>query len=83
MKKTKMNYFFCIILIVISVNQINAKNYPKQCQQPAFKGPCELDLQRWYFDVKAKDCKSFIYGGCNHNGNMFKTRILCERTCDA
>ncbi len=44
-------------------------------------GPCRAKLERFYFDVESKTCDNFSYGGCDGNGNNFKSRELCETVC--
>ena len=44
-------------------------------------GDCRALLDRWYFDVKAKKCKLFQYGGCGGNPNNFDTLKSCEKSC--
>ncbi|KRZ12820.1 Papilin [Trichinella zimbabwensis] len=51
------------------------------CKQPADKGSCRGNFQRWHFDYKEKQCKPFLYGGCLGNGNNFKSRNACEAKC--
>ncbi|KAL1235586.1 Papilin [Trichinella pseudospiralis] len=51
------------------------------CKQPADKGSCRGNIQRWHFDHKEKQCKPFLYGGCLGNGNNFKSRKACEAKC--
>lgn len=36
---------------------------------------------RWYFNSKLNKCITFIYGGCQGNGNNFMSKEECEKTC--
>jgi len=61
---------------------IDPKKLKKQlCHQPMKKGPCRKLFRRYGFDMDKKTCTSFIYGGCNANGNNFLTLSECEDTC--
>ncbi|CAL1266776.1 unnamed protein product [Larinioides sclopetarius] len=35
----------------------------------------------WYYDRSDNICKSFVYGGCEGNGNRFEKRTDCETSC--
>ncbi|XP_058034486.1 BPTI/Kunitz domain-containing protein-like [Ahaetulla prasina] len=41
------------------------------CQMPPEKGDCDDKRQRWFYDPKNKDCRTFISGGCKGNLNNF------------
>ena len=53
-----------------------------QCRQPRDPGPCRADLQRYFYDEKTKECRPFIYGGCQGNTNNFETAEDCYNQCD-
>lgn len=36
---------------------------------------------RWYFD--GQTCKEFLWSGLQRNGNNFRCKELCEKTCVA
>lgn len=42
-------------------------------------GPCRAIMPRFYFN--GDKCESFIYGGCEGNGNNFKTIEECQQRC--
>lgn len=75
-----MKLVLIVVLTIVAVHQIRA-DQPKECLLPPFKGPCQLELVRWYNDSKSGKCKKFIYGGCQTNGNMFKTKLICRKYC--
>ncbi|KAL7674908.1 hypothetical protein ACOME3_001179 [Neoechinorhynchus agilis] len=54
---------------------------PMACQQPKDEGPCRGSVLRFYFD--GNRCRRFIYGGCQGNENNFKSKKICQRTCQA
>ena len=45
------------------------------------KGPCNMNIQRWYYDDGSNSCKKFTFGGCNGNRNKFQSKQLCEQHC--
>ncbi|PSN47564.1 hypothetical protein C0J52_19332 [Blattella germanica] len=51
------------------------------CVLPKDMGPCPGSILRWYFDLEEKACKQFMYGGCQGNGNRFKTEEECKTKC--
>ena len=55
--------------------------YIDVCGQPKKSGPCKALVQRVYFDSMDGKCKDFGWGGCDPNGNNFKTKEECEQKC--
>ncbi|XP_060752252.1 protein AMBP [Tachysurus vachellii] len=51
------------------------------CRLPIDVGSCKMSLQFWAFDSKDGKCVSFIYGGCDGNGNRFYSQKECEEYC--
>ncbi|KAH6925249.1 hypothetical protein HPB50_002864 [Hyalomma asiaticum] len=51
------------------------------CHRPPSAGPCKASFPRFYYDHKTKSCRLFVYGGCQSNGNNFKSREDCMRSC--
>ena len=51
------------------------------CQLPLQDGRCYNMTQRYFFDFNAGICRSFIYSGCNGNGNNFATEENCQHVC--
>ncbi|KAH7941306.1 hypothetical protein HPB49_011981 [Dermacentor silvarum] len=58
-----------------------AADFKLQCAEKADRGPCELDLPRWWYNMDAARCEVFNYGGCGGNANLYKTKQHCEETC--
>ncbi|XP_010871477.2 collagen, type XXVIII, alpha 1a [Esox lucius] len=51
------------------------------CRQPLDQGPCRQYVVRWYYDPEANACAQFWYGGCQGNGNQFKSEAQCKSSC--
>jgi len=57
----------------------NICRLPKNPGQPC--GHTKGQVRRFYFDFKVGKCKPFIFLGCLHNSNNFKTKKACEAKC--
>lgn len=51
------------------------------CNLPAVRGHCRALLPRWRYDPTTGKCTEFKFGGCNGNGNNFRTLQQCVKTC--
>ncbi|KFO34969.1 WAP, Kazal, immunoglobulin, Kunitz and NTR domain-containing protein 2 [Fukomys damarensis] len=51
------------------------------CSLPALQGPCKAYAPRWAYNSQTGQCQSFVYGGCEGNGNNFESREACEESC--
>lgn len=51
------------------------------CSLPAFAGPCDDLVDRWYYEPRAKRCEQFKYGNCLGNRNNFETEDQCLGQC--
>uniref|UniRef100_T1J3I9 Tudor domain-containing protein 7 n=1 Tax=Strigamia maritima TaxID=126957 RepID=T1J3I9_STRMM len=58
----------------------SASKHP-YCDNPAKKGNCDGEIQRFYYDEKSHSCKKFIYTGCDGNENNFHTEAQCMEFC--
>ncbi|XP_033109473.1 fibrillin-1-like isoform X4 [Anneissia japonica] len=56
---------------------------PEHCLLPKNPGICLALFNMFYYDAAAKQCRSFVYGGCGGNGNRFNTYKDCQDTCFA
>ena len=52
-----------------------------QCNLPKKIGPCKARKPRFYYDQKTGSCRRFFWGGCQANGNNFKTEEMCKGVC--
>ena len=44
-------------------------------------GTCRASFEKWYFNVQTGKCETFVYGGCDGNGNNFASKEDCEGFC--
>ncbi|XP_019494022.1 PREDICTED: WAP, Kazal, immunoglobulin, Kunitz and NTR domain-containing protein 2 isoform X2 [Hipposideros armiger] len=51
------------------------------CSLPTLQGPCKAYAPRWAYNSQTGQCQSFVYGGCEGNGNNFESREACEESC--
>ncbi|XP_071080812.1 carboxypeptidase inhibitor SmCI-like [Haliotis cracherodii] len=51
------------------------------CQLTRELGPCRALMPRYFYNQATRRCQQFYYGGCQGNGNNFKTRGDCVATC--
>ncbi|MGH0132701.1 UNVERIFIED_CONTAM: hypothetical protein FKN15_027801 [Acipenser sinensis] len=51
------------------------------CSLDAETGPCRAMMPRWYFDLDARRCVRFVYGGCGGNRNNFESEEYCMAVC--
>lgn len=62
-------------------NRCLANKEKDVCKLPQVIGNCYDFKERWYFDSKTKECKSFYYSGCNGNKNNFGSYYECKEHC--
>ena len=51
------------------------------CSRPVKVGPCEAAVLRFYYNASTGKCQEFLWGGCDPNGNNFKSLKQCWNTC--
>ncbi|KAK7075724.1 hypothetical protein SK128_022420, partial [Halocaridina rubra] len=51
------------------------------CNMEKDPGPCEESFRKWYHDPYERRCKTFLYSGCEGNGNRFSSEQECETEC--
>ena len=56
-------------------------SYIDVCHLESHTGRCRAYIRSWYYDYLKGECKQFIYGGCDTNGNKFDTKEACEARC--
>lgn len=51
------------------------------CELPKVVGPCNGNMEQYWYDKSKDECFTFNYGGCQGNGNKFDTQEFCENRC--
>lgn len=51
------------------------------CGAPKKSGPCKAYITRFYFDQDTNKCNSFVWGGCDANGNNYLSKRECQEEC--
>ncbi|XP_046855552.1 kunitz-type protease inhibitor PcKuz1-like [Xenia sp. Carnegie-2017] len=74
---------FLALLCACSQAERNVHHVDKDraCLELKKTGPCRAAFQRYYYNSEDNECEKFIYGGCQENGNNFKTKRECEELC--
>ncbi|XP_076357706.1 uncharacterized protein LOC143250692 isoform X1 [Tachypleus tridentatus] len=66
----------------VSVENVTDKiEIPDFCNLPNKTGPCLAYFRNYFYDPSEKQCKEFVYGGCQGNENNFRSLAACEMTC--
>jgi len=51
------------------------------CELEKDAGPCKANFDKFFFNKESGKCESFIYGGCQGNGNRFSSVEECQHYC--
>lgn len=51
------------------------------CSLPMDEGTCFAMFPKYYYNKEEKECRMFIYRGCQGNGNRFDSREDCYKLC--
>ncbi|XP_063603126.1 papilin-like [Penaeus indicus] len=51
------------------------------CYLPIAVGTCSDHQERWHYDTRARECRAFVYSGCEGNANNFATLAECADLC--
>ncbi|GIX72449.1 carboxypeptidase inhibitor SmCI [Caerostris extrusa] len=51
------------------------------CHDEPDGGMCRGYFPMWYYDESSMDCKEFVYGGCDGNGNRYGSKAECLKSC--
>lgn len=53
------------------------------CTDPPKTGRCLAFFRRYYFNTTTACCHTFLYGGCDGNGNRYETLQSCQLACES
>ncbi|KAK9886678.1 hypothetical protein WA026_017598 [Henosepilachna vigintioctopunctata] len=56
-------------------------NAQESCNMDKERGSCGNYSVKWFFDKDYGGCSRFWYGGCEGNGNRFKSKEECDNIC--
>ncbi|KAJ8962657.1 hypothetical protein NQ318_001051, partial [Aromia moschata] len=59
----------------------DALSSSESCSLPQDSGRCSNYTMKWRYDTIQGICSEFWYTGCGGNGNRFKSKDVCEKTC--
>ncbi|XP_067255073.1 BPTI/Kunitz domain-containing protein [Chanodichthys erythropterus] len=51
------------------------------CSLPMDEGTCFAMMPKYYYNKEEKECRMFLYRGCQGNGNRFDSRDDCYKLC--
>uniref|UniRef100_A0A3B5LXV3 BPTI/Kunitz inhibitor domain-containing protein n=1 Tax=Xiphophorus couchianus TaxID=32473 RepID=A0A3B5LXV3_9TELE len=68
-------------LSLTSVLKLQFLSFSDICRLPQNTGPCRGAFPRFFYNVTSQTCTSFIYGGCQGNGNNFQSQEDCNNAC--
>lgn len=77
--KTLFFILYFALLLGCNKNESNdcINNCILKCTQIPNEGPCNLSIQKYYFNIEKLKCDTFIWGGCE-GVVPFNTRAECE-----
>lgn len=73
---------FLVLIVIVGgyVWRIRLQKEKLMCNEIPQTGPCKASISKYYFDNNTKECRSFIWGGCD--GNVpFQTMNECSDSC--
>ncbi|XP_060124577.1 actinia tenebrosa protease inhibitors-like [Zootoca vivipara] len=65
---------------MLGISASDTETMPSKCTLPPEYGSCNRPYEAYYYDVKSKMCRTFIYSGCGGNGNNFNF-LNCLEEC--
>ncbi|XP_034473706.1 male accessory gland serine protease inhibitor-like [Drosophila innubila] len=82
-----MKFNLLVLFVVLSAfvgSSVAFKN--PECGEPhsadgSNGAHCMAYFPGWSYNADAKECVSFVYGGCGGNNNRFGSKETCEKTC--
>ncbi|CAM1302610.1 Uncharacterised protein g3322 [Pycnogonum litorale] len=70
-----------ISVVIVALLLITASSLPSRCKYQPDTGDCRASFTRYYYNLRLRDCKKFVFGGCDGNANKFDTLSECRRIC--
>nr|B2KTG2.1 RecName: Full=Kunitz-type serine protease inhibitor homolog beta-bungarotoxin BF B1 chain; Flags: Precursor [Bungarus fasciatus]ABY71037.1 beta bungarotoxin BF B1 [Bungarus fasciatus] len=70
-----------LLTLWTELTPVSSRERHPDCDKPPDTGRCRKNVRAFYYKPSAKRCVQFIYGGCNANGNHFKSDHLCRCEC--
>lgn len=68
-------------VILKQAGQLQDSDNSRNCEAPISTGRCRGFNRRYGYDSNTKECREFIYGGCQDNGNNYQTMEACNAKC--
>ena len=59
------------------------KNSTAVCFLSRDSGPCKGSIDKFFYDPNSKNCRPFVYGGCQGNENRFVSEDDCQKRCSS
>jgi hypothetical protein len=80
-KQDKLLTFFFIFNILYFCKMNDGSLISDICILPKAAGPCNMNINRWYYDYFTGKCREFEYSGCHGNRNRFISEPECYHSC--
>ncbi|KIH52820.1 Kunitz/Bovine pancreatic trypsin inhibitor domain protein [Ancylostoma duodenale] len=80
----KFLVFFVLCLIIAIETKYSQRKSPiANCKEPIFPGRCKAGHRRFGYNSATGKCQEFRWGGCDANGNNFRTMGKCREMCES
>nr|P00989.2 RecName: Full=Kunitz-type serine protease inhibitor homolog beta-bungarotoxin B2 chain; AltName: Full=Beta-2-bungarotoxin; Flags: Precursor [Bungarus multicinctus]CAA72810.1 bungarotoxin, B2 chain [Bungarus multicinctus]CAJ18318.1 beta-bungarotoxin b2 chain precursor [Bungarus multicinctus] len=70
-----------LLTLCAELTPVSSRKRHPDCDKPPDTKICQTVVRAFYYKPSAKRCVQFRYGGCNGNGNHFKSDHLCRCEC--
>ncbi|KAK5965220.1 Kunitz-type serine protease inhibitor [Trichostrongylus colubriformis] len=68
-----------VVLLIVFIGSALSRH--DRCNEETQPGPCRGSFMRYTYDSSLGRCKTFMWGGCQPNGNNFVTMWHCLAFC--